>query len=359
MLDEITTSFRSSHVKFQTWSTRRKALKLVRWLRAQNFTGVQDPGKDYRNLRNCLIGQALRHPDHESIPIISTAIFCCVASRLGIDARSCSFPTHVHAVVYPPASHTLDDDPVAESDSTPQRMFLDPYGNDNEVQLSHLQTTLARLGLQGHAEQFLVPVPASKMAMRTAQNIRAALGVPGLQNHLPSGATQLLRGNNTMNADACSYAASWALLMLSPPNNTTWLVRLAKFLRRFPDCWPEDVWLVEKYLWPRYCSVVNNPRDGFPRNIDTDFGNPWHFWQYVRDADGMAPLIRRRENCIDPRGPKLQVGQVFRHRRYGWLGAITSWHEKITHTDLVNPGLEDPDSASPGGFNYTVCFMCM
>ncbi|KAH6606227.1 hypothetical protein Trco_005380 [Trichoderma cornu-damae] len=307
MFDEMTASFQSCHAKFQIWSTRKKALKLVRWLRARNFTGMQNPERNYRNLRNCLIGQALRHPDHESIPIISAAIFCCMASRLGIDARCCAFPTHVHAIVYPPSGYTLDDDPVTGLNSPPQRMFLDPYGNNNEIQLSSLHEMLARLGLQEHADLFLAPVPASMVVMRTAQNVRATLArLRDLQDHAHPELSQLLHGNNTMNANSCLYAASWATLTLTPPNNSTWLERLAKFLRRFPKAWPEDVWMVERYLWPLYCGVVN-PTDGFPRNVNNGFSNPWQFWQFVRDADGMAPLVHPRDSPI--RSP-YQVGQV-------------------------------------------------
>ncbi|KAL7905696.1 hypothetical protein GGI35DRAFT_471570 [Trichoderma velutinum] len=364
MFDEITASFRSTHPKFQNWSTRRKALKLLRWLRAHNFTGVQNPERNYRNLRNCLIGQALRHPDHESIPIISTAIFCCVASRLDIDARCCAFPTHVHAIVYSPAGHALDGEIVEDLEAQPQRMFLDPYGSDYEIQLPYLQMTLTRLGLQEHAALFLAPFPASTIAMRTAQNIRATLArISDMQDHAHPELSQLMHGDSRMNADACLYAASWATLLLTPPNNTTWLERLAKFLRRFPGAWPEDVWMVEKYLWPLYSSVAN-PRDGFPRNIDAGFGNPWQFWQFVRDADGMAPLVHRRDLCDDPRGPPFKVGQVFRHRRYGWLGAITSWHERgsqqsSTQEQPREDSLQYIHNPRPTSSHYSLCFMCI
>ncbi|KAL6877283.1 hypothetical protein HDV57DRAFT_522558 [Trichoderma longibrachiatum] len=360
MFDAIGEEFRSQFPKSESWSTRRKALKLLRWLRALNFTGMRNPEQNYRNLRNCLIGQALRHPDHESIPLISTAIFCCVASRLGIDARCCAFPTHVHAIVYPPDGHTLDDEPVENPEAPSERMFLDPYGSGDEIPLSRLQMTLARLGLQEHNDLFLAPVLAPTMAMRTAQNIRATLArISDMQEHAHPELSQLLHGNNKMNADACLYAASWATLLLMPPNNTTWLERLAKFLRRFPGAWPEDVWMVEKYLWPLYSSVIN-PRDGFPRNIDAGFGNPWQYWRFVRDADGMAPLVHRRDLCEDPRGPPYYIGQVFRHRRYGWLGAITSWHERGSQQSSLPDRVRDQASHHRlTNSHYSLCFMCI
>lgn len=336
MHDEIATSFQLSHIKLQSWSTRKKALELVRWLRARNLTGLHDPRKDYGNLRNCFIGQALRHPDHDSLPIISAGIFCCVAARLGINASLCSFPSHVHAVISAPAGYTLDGDAVDESDSSSQRMFLDPYGSDNEVQLEHLQMILAQLGFVEHTERFLAPVHASKIAIRVAHNISASLGTPGMHDQLEPRTIQLLHGNSRVNAEASSYAASWALLILNRPNRTTWLDRLHKFLCRFPDVYPEDAWLVEKYLWPRFCEVVSSPRDGFGRryNVPGDHVNPWHFWHGMRDVDATPPRVFRRECCHNPGGPLLEIGQVFRHRRYRWFGVITSWEERMSRSDF-------------------------
>ncbi|KAK5995754.1 hypothetical protein PT974_04172 [Cladobotryum mycophilum] len=253
MLDEVAFSFRSSQPNFHELTTRQKALTLLRWLRSQNFTGVHNPERNYRNLRNCLIGQALRHEEHESIPIISTAIFCCIASRLGMDTRCCAFPSHVHAIVYPAPGYTLDDLPVKpkQRNDPPQRMFLDPYGNDEEVPAYALRAMLAQFGWQTNMEVFLAPVSALSITMRTAQNLKATIArIQELNDHVHSELSQLIRGDNAMNVEACLYAASWASLVLTPPNSLEWVDRLAKFLRRFAGSWPEDAWLIEKYLWP-------------------------------------------------------------------------------------------------------------
>ncbi|KAM0456864.1 hypothetical protein ACHAPV_007155 [Trichoderma viride] len=365
MLDDITTSFRLSHGRFPSWSTRIKALTLVRWLRARNLTGLNDPHNDYRNLRNCLIGQALRDPDHDSLPIVSAAIFCCVAARLGINASSCSFPSHVHAIISAPTGYTLDGDLAGESDPSSQRMFLDPFGSDDEVRFSHLESILAQLGFAEHTVQFTTPVPASRMAIRVAHNISASLGIPDMHNRLAPRVIQLLSGNSHMNATACSYAASWALLMLNRPDRTTWLDRLEKFLKRFPDVYPEDAWLVEKYLWPRFCEVISSPRDGFRRHHTRPGGpiNPWHFWQGMRDLDGIPPSVYRRDRCSNRGGPELHIGQVFRHRRYGWLGVITSWDErKSSRSSFFGLSPEDPADGPPippGTSRYGFFYSCI
>lgn len=364
MLDEIATSFWRSHAEFQNWSTRTKALALVRWLRACNLTGLNDPQENYRNLRNCLIGQALRHPEHDSLPIVSAAIFCCVAARLDINASSCSFPSHVHAIVYAPAGYTLDGDLAGEPDSSSEPMFLDPYGSDNEVQLAHLEMKLAHLGFAQQTEQFITPVPASTMVIRVAHNLAASLGIPDMHDPPAPRVIQLLSGDGLWNASSCMYAASWAMLLLSPLNRTTWLDQLDKFLQRYPDAYPEDAWMVEKFLWPRFCGVVSSPQDGFRRHHIRPGGpaNPWHSWRSMRDLDGIPPPVYRRDLCHNPGGPPLRIGQVFRHRRYGWLGVIISWDERQSQLDYFDfsPDISaDAPPIRPGTSRYGFFYTCL
>ncbi|KAG5984883.1 hypothetical protein E4U55_002811 [Claviceps digitariae] len=367
MLDETAARFRASCEGLAGYTTREKALALNRWIRANGLTGMENPARDYRNLRNCLIGQALRHEDHESTPLVSSAIFCCLASRLGINAQCCAFPNHVHAIVSASPGRTLDDVPF-NGPGQPDPMYFDPYGTDDEVPASSLENLLAQFGWQTSTDAFLAPVPPLSMVRRTAQNIKATFArILELQNDAHPELSQLMRGNNAMNVEASLYSALWSSLMLTPSNTFEWHDRLANLLRRSAIGWPEDAWLVEKYLWPMY-AISSSPRDAFVRHVIHVLGDPWKHWQLVRDQDDMIPPVFRRENGGNHAVP-FRVGQVFRHRRYGWIGVITGWSDHSSQRLIesasrdVENGTETLQSASqnntvvrsPNQFHF-MCF---
>ena len=86
-LDALARAVLEEHPNFRQLSTRLQASVLALFLREQGFRGVAETS--YRALRNSFIGLVLRSPTHESLPLISVAIYCAVASRLGLDARPC------------------------------------------------------------------------------------------------------------------------------------------------------------------------------------------------------------------------------------------------------------------------------
>ncbi|QPG93812.1 hypothetical protein C2857_002781 [Epichloe festucae Fl1] len=326
MLDETAARFRASCEGLASFTTREKALVLNRWIRANGLTGMRNPERNYRNLRNCLIGQALRHEDHESIPLISSAIFCCLASRLGLNAQCCAFPSHVHAIVFAQPGRTLDNIPLG-GPSEPERMYLDPYGVDDEVPASSLQNLLAHVGWQTSTDAFLAPVPPVSMVLRTAQNIKATFArILELQDDAHPELSQLLRGNGAMNVQTSLYSALWSSLMLTPSNTFEWEDRLPRFLFHFVKAWPEDTWLVEKYLLPMYNSFTPL-RDGFARHVNRGLDDPWEPWRLVREQDDVIPPVFLRKNGGNQVIP-FKIGQVFRHRRYRWLGVITGWTDQ-------------------------------
>jgi F-box protein 21 len=186
------------------------------------------------------------------------------------------------------------------------------------------------------------------MVLRTAQNIKATFArILELQDDAHPELSQLMRGNSAMNVDASLYSAMWASLMLTPPNNFEWDDRLASFLRRFAGSWPEDAWLVEKYLWPMYNSFTPL-RDGFARHANHGLGDPWDHWRLVRDQDDMTPPVFRR-NLEGNSSVPFKIGQVFRHTRYGWIGVITGWSDQGTRRlPVVTTSRAANDAADTG-----------
>ncbi|KYK60701.1 F-box protein [Drechmeria coniospora] len=366
MLRDKAAEFRAREPNLDDYSTRRKALALNRWLRSSGLTGMKYPERNFRNLRNLFIGQALRRGDHhDSLPVISSAIFCCIAARLGLTAQCCAFPGHVHAIVFASPGRTLDGGPMAVENGPRERMYLDPYGFDDEVPAAHLQTSLARVGWQANAEVLLAPVPTLAVTQRTAENIKATFArALELQDDAHPELSQLLSGNSSSNMEAALYASLWAHLLLSTPNTLEWHDRLTCFMRRFASTWPEDAWLVEKYLRPIYNNFAP-PSGEFAHHARRGLGDPWEPWRLVRDQDDHLPPPCRRSSFTNQLAP-FRVGQIFQHRRYGWTGVITGWschgarQPPVTHPEQQTSGngVESSSSCQTGRPPNRFYFMC-
>ncbi|KIL91781.1 hypothetical protein FAVG1_05398 [Fusarium avenaceum] len=349
ILDKMAEEFRDTQPGgINEMSTRQKALELNRWLRMNNLTGLQHPERSYRNLRNCLIGQALRHEDHDSIPIISSAIFCCVAERLGLQAQCCAFPTHVHAIVFAEYGRTLDGNPMDEDNAPPERMYLDPYGSSEEIPMADLQAMLSQFGWQSSTEVFLSPVSPVAIAMRTARNIRAtAARVIEAREQVDPDLTRLITGNDSSNIDAALYSALWASLLLTPVDSFEWDEVLEPFLNRFAKSWHVDAWLVEKYIFPLW----DDPREVIG---------------LVDEFDEIPPPVFYRNNART-QNVLYKIGQVFKHRRYGWIGAVNGWTDQGTrrlpmpHTVAIDETLDDnsdtelPNRVRPRNQTFYTC----
>ncbi|RCI11262.1 hypothetical protein L249_7500 [Ophiocordyceps polyrhachis-furcata BCC 54312] len=352
MLDDKAAEFRACHPNLDELTTRLKALALNRWLRANGLTGMCDPKHNYLNLRNLLIGQALRHEDHESGHIISSAIFCCLAARIGLTAQCCAFPGHVHAIVFAPPGWTLDG--ATDCGETPESLYLNPYGSDDEVPAACFQALLARLGWHNSPDDFFAPVPTALVALHTARNIRSTFAHLIETQHdddEPYRLSQLICGNSAVNMEAALYSSGWAPLMLEPPNTFEWDDSLANFLRRNVGSWPEDIWLIDKYLWPLY--VSSTPlRDSLARHRNHGLDDPWEHLRQIRDHDEKVPLVQARTALRGSDCVPYKIGQVFRHRRYEWIGVITGWTDKASRSHPASHADERPT----GGQFYFMCF---
>ncbi|KAJ4255016.1 hypothetical protein NW762_009820 [Fusarium torreyae] len=366
ILDALAAEFLDSKPDINDLSTREKALELNRWLWVNNLTGLQYPDRSYRNLRNCLIGQALRHEDHDSIPIISSAIFCCVAERLGLQAHCCAFPTHVHVIVVAEDGKTLDGAPVSQEGAPLERMYLDPYGSSEEVPLADLQAMLSQFGWHTSTDVFLSPVTPVAIAMRTAGNIRAtAARVIEARDQADPDLTRLITGNDSSNIDAALYSALWASLLLTPVDSFEWDEVLEPFLNRFAKSWHVDAWLVEKYIFPLY-DRFGPFRERFIRHNPRRWDDPREVLGLVDEFDEIPPPVFRR-NSGRTQHVLYKIGQVFKHRRYGWIGAVNGWTDQGTrrlpmpHTVAIDETLDDnsdtelPNRVRPRNQTFYTC----
>ena len=345
LLDKFAAQFRKGQPAFDDMTPRQKALALLQWVRAQNLTGMADPETNYRNIRNCLLGQALTDPEHPSLPIISAAIYCSLAKRIGLDASCCAFPTHVHTAVRGRSGVTLDGKVPAAAADEADKMYLDPYGSSDEVGVSELRVRLVELGWNttGGGHFFLSPSPTALIVQRTAQNLKASwsrarelMMAPGSAAALDE-LKRLRSGDPELNLEAVLYSAMWAGLLVTPASSHHWDEILESFLGRFVQNFSEDAWIVEKWLMPLYDNFVrNHPRGRFR------FG-----WQdaratlgMVHNLDARAPTVNRRYTQDICAKVRYRIGQVFRHRRYGYVGIINGWAPDDTN------GLPTPHNMS-------------
>ncbi|KAK3305534.1 uncharacterized protein B0T15DRAFT_555780 [Chaetomium strumarium] len=346
-LDTLAEQFKAEHPTFHNLSTREKALSLVRWLRARKLTGMDNPDLNYRNLRNCFIGHALSDENHPSLPIISSAIFTCIAERLGMAASCLAFPSHVHAAVYAPPGKDLDGGETEAVDGEQKRMCLDPYGSDQEITLRDLRLRLVEFGWTQGTEAFLQPSPVPIIVQRTAHNIKAThdtVRTIADNEFLGAEMKRLRSGYPSLNMDAAYYASMWAELLMKQASRFHWDSNLATFLHKFALSWSEDYWIVQKYLVPLYDRFVSEQNPRRRRG-----------WQNVHDilamlenVDNRLPEVSRRYTEDIARRVHYNIGQVFRHRRYGYIGIINGW-AAMGSTTLPMPHYLDRDEADEEG----------
>jgi F-box protein 21 len=303
------------------FSPRKKALATVQFLRANNLTGVSSE-LQFRDLQNNYIGIALQDPEHPSLPLISVAIFCSIARRLGLNAHCCGFPNHVHAIIYPNSGETLDGKSVLEGASAADPMYLDPYRSEIEVQVEDLRTQLIAWGIKdGDSHQLLGDSSTRNIVLRTSRNILATVhefrGLGGGMGD-PGRPKVRFHANPFADMDSAFYSALWANFLLCTPSSRPEVDEQARFLpwimERFERLYPMDADLIERYVCPLF------------RNVST--AEQWQLFEalrVVRAGDSMPKQIRSRRNSKSQVCVKYRIGQVFRHRRYGYIAVITGW----------------------------------
>lgn len=294
----------------------------MRFLRRNNFVGLSSE-LAYRDLQNNFIGIALQDQDHPSLPLISVAIFCAIAQRLGLDAKCCGIPSHVHAIIIPARGETLDDRPLREDEPEAEPMYLDPYGFDDEIPPQNLRIILSQYGLQPHQfRDFLTDTDNANLILRTSRNILATVQefrAQGASTTNTGHPTIRLHANPFADLDNAFYSALWANYMFgnpAGPSETTSQRQFIPFiLERFERLYPMDASLIEEHIVPQYGTSNHTSENWELREA----------LRVVRAADQTPKQRRLRDTQAAREGVKYKVGQVFRHKRYAYIGVITGW----------------------------------
>lgn len=304
---------------FSSMSTREQASTLATYLRDKGFRGVSDEA--YRQLGNSFIGVVLDEEEHQSLPLISVAIYCAVARKLGLDARPCGFLFHVYALVYARKDYNLDGKYVPTNTSRVDFMYLDPFRTSTEVLQGDLLRVLHDMAVPSseHAG-FLSDTTTREMVLRTARNImnsvqlvrQAPLPQDPQSRDLPHWCVLYPDLDNSF------YASIWVMMLLGHSMNgetaelssTTTRRRqyLPYILDHLQTHFPWDVALLTDYVIPMFANQPESIRLA-------------QFVQSVQQADGIPP----QPKTIHPPSVTYRVGQLFRHKRYNYEGIITGW----------------------------------
>lgn len=325
-LDALAGEVRTECPRFDTLTTRQKALALVNFVRARDLTGVKSMDL-YSELRNNFIGIALLDSEHQSLPLISVAIYCCIAQRLGINAGPCGFPFHIYGAVYAPERQTLDGTPLAAG-SDPDTMYVDPFRSDFEVPPDNLRSQLLAMGASPstHAA-FLRQATTRELVLRTGRNIMNSV------HSVQQGAPVVQRNGSRIQSwfatfpdvDRAFYATLWATMLLSADADGHAIVTLRRrqylpFLaEQFQTHCPWDASLIEQYIVPLLRNMPEHDR-------------LLEIVHEIRRGDEMPrPVLRR-----DPeshKDVKYKIGQMFQHKRYGYEGVVIGWDPKCDATE--------------------------
>jgi F-box protein 21 len=175
----------------------------------------------------------------------------------------------------------------------------------------------------------------------------------------------LITGNDSSNIDAALYSALWASLLLTPVDSFEWDEVLEPFLNRFAKSWHVDAWLVEKYIFPLY-DRFGPLRERIMRNNPRRWDDPREVIYLVDEFDEVPPPVFRR-NSVRTQHVLYKIGQVFKHRRYGWIGAVNGWTDQGTrrlpmpHTVAIDETLDDnsdtelPNRLRPRNKTFYTC----
>ncbi|KAJ5594558.1 uncharacterized protein N7459_000766 [Penicillium hispanicum] len=300
-LTEIVAGFTASTFNLDLLSPREKALALASWLRTNGLTGI-DQGREYHTLEHNFLGLALRTIGHNSLPLITAAIYCFAAQVLGLDAHPCGFPFHVHVIITPKSGFDMDGN-ILSSVEPGSPMYLDPFRGARETPVSDLRDQLVFLGASDMEQiEFLGGSTASEIVLRCGKNIL---------NSLHSASQHQDVHDISVDAVSAKYAALWSSMLLSADSRPMDLRhQLPWLMELFATDFPSDIFLIEQYIVPLFEGLFEHEHILESLHV-------------MRAVDEIPKQVRRRFS--ENKNIRYRVGQVFRHRRYRYRAIITGW----------------------------------
>jgi F-box protein 21 len=314
-INELAEGVMKEYLDFRDMSPRIKASTLASYIRDRGFKGV--PDTSYRAISNSFIGLVLSSATHHSLPLISVAIFCALARRVGLDARPCGFIGHVYTLVYAPPKHTLDGVYKPSSSSALDYMYLDPFRSSQEIRQGDLRHNLREIGIANSEHRnFLADTSTREMVLRTARNIIHS--VQTIRQTANTFRAEWLNSDPDM--DNAFYATIWSMLILAPTDDTpaspasvsTTRRRqyLPYLLEHFQTHFPWDITLLQQYVIPMFADQPEGPRLR-------------QFVAAMHRADATPKTVLSRDHASA--NVKFRIGQLFVHKRYGYEGVVTGW----------------------------------
>lgn len=315
-LDRLTQSILTEIPDITNQEPRQKALAIAAYMRQNNWTGVTD-AEQYYNLQNNFIGIALQNKDHPSLPLVSVAIYCCVAKRLGLDAQPCGLPFHVIAIIKPSTNRDLDGR-VTKNPSEAEPMYMDPFRSKYKIPVETLRTQLSELAVAPSDHAIMLGASSTvDMVRRAAMNI-----IQSVYSEYQLGDHSAL-DPSSLDMDSAFYGALWALLLLPDGNRAEASAQRVRYLPKIVEQLKKqffmDVGLVEARILPLF-------------HNHGQYGQLHHSIQATRDADTMPKPSNERTKETAAR-VRYHVGQVFKHKRYHYQAIIIGWDLECTATE--------------------------
>lgn len=251
---------------------------------------------------------------------------------------------HIHAVVQPPSTDPpldLDNKPLptdhptltAATDTEPEptsltHLYMDPFNTDASIPLSTLRSQLhfvVPTASSAAQTSYLNPASPHSLLIRTSHNI-----IRSVTTHTFPPPT------HPISIYSAAYAALFAFVIF-PTTAEGLASSLADLRQHFAHHFSHDLWNYQQYILPLTAGLgafggdrgIQDPLVKMIREEDTTPKTPKH-------RPNQASLAR------DEQVPTYRVGQVFKHKRQGYIAVIYGWDTacKMEERWIVGNGVD-------------------